>query len=210
MEWIYQFALIVHIIAGMTALVAGLIAIISRKGMQMHKASGLVFFWGMMLVCISAIYISLLKNIPFLLHIGIFAFFMVFGGYRTVKNKSLLASTVDWLILLVGLVNGLLMVYSLKIVLMVFGIIGCYLAISDVRLFLLAMKDREFPRNQWLIRHIGLMLGAYISTATAFLVVNVSLSQFAWIPWLVPTIIGTPLIAYWTNRFSSKSQSIKS
>jgi len=45
-----------------------------------------------------------------------------------------------------------------------------------------------------------MMLGGYISTCTAFLVVNFTEVQYPVLVWLLPTIIGTPLIAYWTRK----------
>jgi len=51
------------------------------------------------------------------------------------------------------------------------------------------VKRRRKPG--WLPRHIGLMAGSYVSFVTALLVVNWA-SPLAWI---LPTVIGTPLIA---------------
>ena len=45
-------------------------------------------------------------------------------------------------------------------------------------------------------RHVGLMAGSYVSLVTALLVVNWS-NPLAWI---LPTVIGTPLIARATAR----------
>jgi hypothetical protein len=53
-----------------------------------------------------------------------------------------------------------------------------------------------------------MMLGAYISTATAFLVVNITMINYPWVTWLVPTFIGTPLIVYWTNKYTIKNKKI--
>jgi hypothetical protein len=53
----------------------------------------------------------------------------------------------------------------------------------------LAVERRRAPG--WLSWHIGLMCGSYISFVTAALVVNWA-SPLAWI---LPTIVGTPLIA---------------
>jgi uncharacterized membrane protein len=202
MNLAFQIALAAHIISGMAALFSGFIAIVSSKGKMIHRKSGLVYFISMLTVCLSAVFISVMKQNTFLLHIGIFAFFMVFSGYRSIRNKTLKPYWYDYLVLLLGLLNGFLMVISMKLVLMVFGAIGAYFAISDARLFLKTNNNIEIPQNQWLIRHIGMMLGAYISTFTAFLVVNVSWNAFPWVPWLIPTIIGSPLIAYWTRKIT--------
>ena len=55
---------------------------------------------------------------------------------------------------------------------------------------------RRRGRPGWLPLHIGLMCGSYISFLTAFLVVNWS-NPLAWI---LPTVIGTPLIARTSAR----------
>jgi hypothetical protein len=52
---------------------------------------------------------------------------------------------------------------------------------------------RRRPRPGWLPWHISLMCGSYISLVTALLVVN--LGVHAVIAWVLPTVIGSPLIA---------------
>jgi hypothetical protein len=51
----------------------------------------------------------------------------------------------------------------------------------------------------WLPRHVGFMAGSYVSFVTAALVVN---WPDAW-SWILPTVIGTPLIARAAARASS-------
>jgi hypothetical protein len=59
-------------------------------------------------------------------------------------------------------------------------------------------------KQRWLFRHIGRMMGTYIAATTAFLVVNIH-SDIRWLPWLIPTFIGTPLIFYFIYTFKSKA-----
>jgi uncharacterized membrane protein len=204
METIYKIFLGIHILAGFTALVTGFIAIVAPKGKKVHKISGLTFFIGMIMVCVSAILISLMKDNRFLLHIGIFSFYLVYSGYRSVKNKSLNPNIMDWVLLLTAFVNCLVMVLSGQLVLIVFGVLGASLATQDAKLFYNIIKQKEILKNQWLLRHISAMLGGYIATFTAFLVVNITLESAPWLPWLLPTIIGTPLIAFWTRKYQPK------
>ncbi len=200
MEALYILALAVHIISGFGALVSGLVAILSRKGQKTHGAWGRYFFLSMVAVCGSAVLITFIKSNTFLFHIGVFSFFMVFSGYRAIKNKCLKPHVVDWMVVVIGLFNGLAMVWSAKLVLMIFGMIGSYLALADVRLYYRVLNHKEVSKTQWLVRHIGMMLGTYIAASTAFIVVNITVPQYPWLPWLVPTFIGTPLIVYWTIR----------
>jgi hypothetical protein len=45
----------------------------------------------------------------------------------------------------------------------------------------------------WLPAHVSLMCGSYVSFVTAFLVVNTDLAF--WPAWILPTVVGSPLIA---------------
>jgi len=56
-------------------------------------------------------------------------------------------------------------------------------------------------RTGWLPRHVGLMCGSYVSLVTALLVVSWD-SPLAWI---LPTVIGSPLIARARARASRQS-----
>lgn len=50
----------------------------------------------------------------------------------------------------------------------------------------------------WLVWHINLMCSSYISFVTAFLVVNLGLTSL--VAWILPTVVGAPLIARATVR----------
>lgn len=205
MDLFYKTALFIHVLFGASALISGAIAIIAQKGKNYHNKSGLIFFYSMMLVCISAISISIFKYNTFLLHIGIFSFFMVFSGYRSIKNKSLKPIWIDWAVLAIAVLNSIFMIASMQIVLVVFGFIGASLSFSDIKIFTDILKEKPILKNQWVLRHISMMMGGYISTFTAFVVVNITLENYAWIPWLLPTIIGTPIISYYTRKYSLKT-----
>ncbi|HEX8743438.1 MAG TPA: DUF2306 domain-containing protein [Thermoleophilaceae bacterium] len=58
-----------------------------------------------------------------------------------------------------------------------------------------AVKRR---RPRWLKRHIGGMCGSYIALVTALLVVNAGRSLL--IVWLLPTIVGSPIIVWLINE----------
>jgi tellurite resistance protein TehA-like permease len=63
------------------------------------------------------------------------------------------------------------------------------------------LAGRELRRRHppgWLPLHISLMCGSYISLTTALLVVNLGLGSV--LAWMLPTVIGTPLISYRAYR----------
>lgn len=155
----------------------------------------------MLLVCFSYISISNLINILFLLIICIFALFQNYIGFRAIKNKSLIYANSDKAMLLIACINSIFMLISFMPVLMVFGGISVMLCIGQIKLYVATIKKQEVSKKLWLRQHIGMMMGAYIATLTAFLVVNVNNFKHAWLLWLAPTVILFPLMMYWTKKY---------
>lgn len=201
MELIYKSALVLHIASGFTALLMGLIALISKKGQKLHRRSGMIFFISMLGVSFSALFMSYLKPSVFLFHIGIFALYQNVSGFRATRNKSLRPAILDWAMLIISAVNSAMMISTLNIVLVVFGVISALLVFGELRIYITHLRNREVPKLQWLTQHIGMMIGAYIATSTAFIVVNVSNVNPAWLPWILPTVFGVPLIVYFTRKY---------
>lgn len=190
-----------HITAGFIALLTGGYNLVARKGGKRHVLVGRVFYGSMLTVAYTAIGISVSTGNTFLLCVGLFAFFMNHSGFRSARNRSLKPDLIDWLILGTGLANGAFMLWTGDLILMVFGGISTFLALLDVRTFIQVLRKQPIPKMQWLTRHIGMMVGTYIATFTAFLVVNIDLPGYGWIVWLSPTIVLTPLIVFWTRKY---------
>lgn len=189
-----------HIIFGFTALLAGSVALSAVKGGPAHKRSGRVFHYSMLTVAFSALGLSVIRPNSFLFYIAVFALFQSYSGYRSIRNKSLRPNTLDWIVPALALLTSALMLISGKMVLMVFGGIMLLLSLRDLQTFYKILKGLPLPPKQWLTRHIGMMIGAYIATVTAFVVVNVGNINPAWLPWLAPTALGMPLMAYWMRK----------
>lgn len=213
--------LILHIFSGFLALACGAIAIATKKGKGIHVTVGRVYFWSMIIVATTSLYLSVVNIIPFLFLIAIFSFYLTWSGYKAIhwKNKSL-PTAVYWfdvltthIVALFGVVMVTLSVLtwfgihfneaisSLHIVLLVFGIGSLIFTGEDLKLL---YSNKSSSKFLWMYTHIGRMLGAYIATFTAFLVVNGTFFPSHLIAWLGPTIIGTPLIFYWIGKYRNK------
>lgn len=212
--------LIIHIIAGFAALVTGFTAIITKKGAGWHVRAGRIYFWSMVLVAITALFLSAVRPNLFLLFISLFSFYLTWSGYRAIrwKNKPLprIIHIFDRLFVPLFFGTGIIMIalsvgatfeifqssllQKTKIILLVFGIIFAALTGRDLALRTGWLNRSKF---QWMFDHIQGMLAAYIATFTAFLVVNVTFLPMV-VVWLAPTVIGTPLIAYWVRRYKRK------
>jgi len=205
MELIYKSALVLHIATGFTALLMGLIALVAKKGQKTHKRTGMIFFIAMLGVSFSALFMSYLKPSSFLFHIGIFALYQNFSGFRATRNKSLKPAIIDWTMLSISAVNSVMMIYTFNIVLVVFGFISASLVFGELRIYIAHLRNREVPKLQWLTQHIGMMIGTYIATSTAFVVVNVNNVNPSWLPWILPTVFGVPLIVYFSRKYVPRS-----
>jgi uncharacterized membrane protein len=213
----YKAILIFHILVGTSALGSGLIAIFAAKGRKNHNKSGRIYELSMYAVALTAILMTLLKFNPFLLAIGIFSLYLTYSGKRALfyfrLRETYQVGLPDKLPSLAGLVTALFMigfpVWQMLVqgslfvpVLAVFGAALLFSSLGDLATF---RKPELFTagNKRWLLKHIGMMGGAYISTVTAFLVNNVHIQQ-QWLVWVLPTIIGSFLIARAIRNWSSK------
>lgn len=93
---------------------------------------------------------------------------------------------------------------------MIFGGISISLVLGDIRIFIKTTRGLPIPRMAWLRRHIGMMMGTYIATVTAFIVTAgprtewYSSIQPQWLPWILPSLVLTPMIMYYTKKYASK------
>lgn len=205
MEISYKITLFLHIVSGFLALVSGSLAIISKKGGKLHRTVGKLFFVSMVSVGFTSVVISLVKGNQFLLMIGIFSFYLNYVGYRAIKEKSLKPNTLDWIVLCLATVNSFFMAISMNIILMVFAGICLFNIGQIIRSNISIRNNKPIQEMLWLQRHIGMMMGAFIATITAFLVVNsyyFNQGVFpTWLVWLAPTFILMPLSIYYTNKY---------
>ncbi len=209
METLVTVLLIVHIAAGTLALLCGFAALLSRKGQRVHLFSGRLFFYAMLVIGGSAIALSVFRPNTFLLLIAFFALYQNLNGYRAIKNKSLRPTWIDWVITIIGFVAGVRMLVEGNVVLWVFGSISTFLAIGDTISHIQLLRGRQQPKNAWLLRHIGMMMGAYIATFTAFVVVNISYPALPWVPWLAPTVLGVPVMIWFQRKYVKKPLEVK-
>lgn len=225
-EWIDRAVLLIHVIAGTITLLSGFIAMRTHKGGKNHRRSGLVFFWSMFIIFISAlITIFFFRFNPFLLGISILAFYMTFTGYRVTYRKrganGQNAQFMDWIAVVLATTGGLYLIIWGVMVLagysviawadyfgvlgIVFGVFILYTAIwEDARAFRQPVQDRQW----WWYYHMDRMLGGMIGAVTALIVQQLGdialLGSFSWIPWVLPGVIGALGINYWVGKYRRK------
>jgi hypothetical protein len=185
-QTIFQSALAVHVIAGIFALISGLMAMaLGKKGERIHNLSGQIFYWSMSLIFITTIvffslYPEKLKY-QFFMTIGIVSFYPTWSGKRMLSMKKELKPL--WIDILAGFgigVSGLIMmaygVYGIlmpknfggvQYLFLVFGIVSLLNCYGDLKYYL---NFRQPPKMHWFFAHGGKMMGAYSAALTAFCV----------------------------------------
>ncbi|MFM9840317.1 MAG: hypothetical protein ACKVOQ_18770 [Cyclobacteriaceae bacterium] len=206
--------LVLHIAGGTIALISGLVAMLTAKGSKPHRLAGKIYFGGMTAVFIGAVITALGHHKDFLLMIGFFSYYLTVRGYRVLFLKKLNQGQkpvlVDWVIISVSAIFVLALfgwgIWALTlgsgmgITGIVFGAIGSVFLFQDVRNFVSPPKEKM----HWWFTHIGSMAGSYISAVTAFVVVNFQLPQYNWVLWVLPTAVGSVLIARTIRKYKNQ------
>ena len=200
-----QYLLVAHIFAGCISLIAAVFAVVSSKGKQAHILAGRTYFWGMAVIFLTAIPMSISSSNVFSFLIAIFSFYLAYAGMRFARNRTGTANLFDWVAVGLMVFSGLAMwflalVYFMNnnsqyITLTVFGFIAISLGYMDFRSY----RNKSAIGKQRIARHLTNMLAGTIAVITAVLVTNLSIEP-VFILWILPTIIIFPLIFWWNRK----------
>jgi hypothetical protein len=137
--------------------------------------------------------------------VAVFSCYLVVTGWLRARNRSAVPTVADWVATTsMAVASAAMAVWSLAllrggsslgIVLLVFAGVGGTLSLVDVYF----LRGRRYRGLDRIIAHLARMLDGAIAALTAFTVVNVH-AEPAFIPWLAPTVLLTPLIFYWAAR----------
>lgn len=211
----YASILTIHIIAGFLALFSSFVAVYTKlvtDRHQLHLYSGRVFCWAMTVVFLTSVALTILKPNLFLFVIAVFSYYLTFVGWRLALNRKGVPEIWDtagaWVMIATAAVmmgTGIwfwVQGSGFAPVLVVFGLIGGLTAVQNLRNFAAGpVKGKKRISD-----HLGAMLGATIAAVTAFVVTNFQ-SDPAWIAWIAPTVIITPLIVYSTRKTEGRLKS---
>jgi hypothetical protein len=208
---LFNTLLVFHIAGGSIGLLTGSIVMMLKKGDKNHVRLGNIYFYSLLLSAIVSFPMSYLHSNWFLFIVGVFTSYMLLTGKSYLdKRTSAEVKVTDWILagtmllfglgfLGIGLLNVFKGVYF-GIVLIVFGGISLSFVLHDWANF----TGRARVKNFWLTTHLQRMIGSYIASATAFIVVNNHVIPGV-IAWLLPTIVLTPLIGIWTKKYMVKA-----
>ena len=200
-----QYLLVAHIFAGCISLIAAVFAVVSSKGKQAHILAGRTYFWGMAVIFLTAIPMSIASSNVFLFLIAIFSFYLAYAGMRFARNRTGTANFFDWVAIGLMVLSGVIMLFlatnyfmnsnSQYITLTVFGFIAISLGYADFKSY----RNKSAIGKQRIARHLTNMLAGTIAVITAVLVTNINIEP-VFILWILPTIIITPIIFWWNRK----------
>lgn len=219
--------LLIHVLAGATALFVFWIPLVTAKGGKVHRRVGWVFVAAMAVAAVTAWGVCGMRiaeatdesqraTAAFLAFVGLLAVNTSWSGLRALRFKQrtaahyhLLDLASPALLLLCGL-GVFLYGYQVNMpLLMGFAPVGIVVGALDLGYWLRPPQEKM----HWFFQHMAGMIGTCIATVTAFLAVN---AQVAGIrsPYLIlavflaPTLIGVPGMFVWERwyrrRFAEK------
>jgi len=211
MPTVEEWTLWVHIAAGTVAVLAGAGALVASKGGRRHRQAGKLFVGAMGVVVATTFVLLAVDPTAFriiLALVAVFSGYLAFSGYRVLSRKRSTgtAQSVDWaaasgvVVACLGLglwgLDWALDGRSFGLVMVVFGGIGVAFGAVDVRGF------RSGGSEEWVVSHLQRMVAAFIATVSAVSAVNLT-PVLGIGAWLWPTVVGTPLIYYYSKRYGA-------
>jgi uncharacterized membrane protein len=207
MDKLFKPLLFIHILTGGLSLVCGTVVLLSKKGNGLHRCLGKVYFYSLFVSCLVALPMCYLHPNLFLATISIISLYMLHSGMRyiQIKDVSDFNSTDRVVIGVMAVVSATFSVWGLLLlvqqnnfglVLLILGLI----TLNFVRQDLLCLLGINKYSNFGLVRHLQRLCGSYISSLTAFVVVNNTFLPGV-VAWLLPAAVIAPIIVWWSRRW---------
>jgi hypothetical protein len=164
----------IHIIAGVIGIGSGFVALSTLKGAKLHRKSGMVFVYAMLVVAITGTVMGAFISEMAAVIPGLLTFYLVLTSLLTVRRPaSLKFPWVDLGALLVALTTGLgSLLYGLvaegqpTALYIVFGLVALLAALGDIRV----IRSRGIQGARRIARHLWRMCIALLLAAISFFI----------------------------------------
>jgi uncharacterized membrane protein len=204
----------VHIIAGSIAIIAGFISVFAVKGLKLHRKSGMVFVYSMVILSLTGAVIATLKHQPANIIGGSLAFYMVATAFITVRPRDQRSRWIDIGALVVGIgVSAAAIKFGFDALnspnrtmngvpsgmMFIFGTVALIAALSDVRM----IRAGGLQGAQRIARHLWRMcFSLFIASGSFFLgQAKVIPKPIRILPLLaIPAMLPLVLLIYWLVR----------
>lgn len=211
----------VHIAAGSLALVVMWVPLLSPKGGNLHRRAGRIYVLAMGIVTVAAAAVCIWRLLfdpdpenrvwaTYFLFVAVLAAAQCSAGVRVLRAKSRTgAHRNPWdlgIALLLTLAGAAVLVWGIRLrnsLFIGFAPVGILIGALQLRYWL------RPPRAwmHWWFEHMFAMMGAGISTVSAFTVVNaghLGLPQESLIVWLGPSVVGLLVFGIWRRHYKRR------
>ena len=204
----------VHIIAGSIAIITGFISAFALKGAKLHRKSGMIFVYSMLVLSITGAVIATLKHQPANIIGGSLAFYMVITALLAVRPRDRESRLADAGAVVIGAtVGGFAMKTGLEAVntptgtsngvpagmMFFFAAVAFLAAVGDLRVLLVG----HLQGAQRIARHLWRMcFSLFIASGSFFLgQAKVIPKPIRILPLLaIPALLPLVLLLYWLAR----------
>lgn len=195
----------VHIIAGLIGIASGFIALYTLKGAKLHRKSGMVFVYAMLVVAITGTVMGTLMSEMAAIVPGVLTVYLVITALLTVRRSTPKFSLLDLgatvLALALGIVSiiyGFVAEGQPTALYLIFGVVALLAALGDIRMFVRGIQGaRRLTRHLW-----RMCLALFIATGSFFLgqadEFPEPLRNFALLP--IPVLLVLLTMFYWQAR----------
>ena len=190
----------VHVIAGVTVIISGTVAVFSAKGGRLHIRAGRIFMFAYIAVVVTALLgVVVFEFRSFLAIATIASSYDVFAGYRSLRLRGRRPQSLDLVLSLVALLAPLAFVFAIRALhkpwspALTWSVLGGLMGLAAYDL-LRAVLPQSWLRSVWLQEHLYKMMAAFIAAAAT----GAATIFPHWAPWpaLVPVIAGEVLTVY--------------
>jgi uncharacterized membrane protein len=211
---------LLHVGAGLLALLSGAVALYSLKGARLHRKSGLVFVGAMLVMSSSGALIAVVQPNVIALNViaGVLTFYFVLTALRTVRRPVPEAQRLDTLATLAALTTGLAS-FALGLaaaagpevradpaaIYFMFGVIAVLSVLGDFRI----LRGRPLQDQRRITRHLWRMCFALFIAAGSFFLgppqrLPASMRGAGWLP--IPVLMVLLTMAFWLVRVRLSQQ----
>ena len=198
----------IHVVLGFTAFGAGIFALATKKGTQVHIKAGKIFAYLMIPVALSTIVFMSHEFLPLALLMSLAVLYFIPSAINAIRNAK--KSAILWDSVLIIIPLALFLFSALQSVRVQFiesapklgpvlmaATFG-FILIQDLAL----LKSRERDNSYWIRRHLTRMILAFTFTAMAVVRLGINIGLTLEQSVIYPTLAAWICIAYCYKKYS--------
>jgi uncharacterized membrane protein len=169
-----------HLAIGIFAVVGGFLAMLLPKGKSLHKFAGEIFFYSMLGLCLSGVYLTFVRSLQFTFFLAIFSLYLLLTGWYAVARKNNSVNLLDkvgfYVISTIGVITLILSVLGWSLnwyypisepsypSYLIFVVFSAFIAYCDYQMLI----AKVLVGTKRLIRHLWRMHFALFIATTIF------------------------------------------